>query len=113
MDWLQPFLVTSQDPLENTALDIHAQTTEPLWNSRFPVDKFQHIVGEKIYKLGCTEESKKNSMTLPAPPLFRDNTRGQERSQSVIFPSQERKSMSVSVQIAQLCETLAKRQRTE
>ena len=52
MNWLQPLLATSREPLENTVLDNHPQTREPLRKSRFPAEKCQHTTGTKKCKLG-------------------------------------------------------------
>ena len=59
-----------QEPLENTVLDNHPQTREPLWKSRFPAEKFQHTTEAKKDKVGCTGEGKRNSLTLPASALL-------------------------------------------
>ena len=72
-DWFQPLSAVVQEPLENTVLDTHWWIREPLWKSRFPEEKLQHMEQNK-YEFGCIRVGQKNSLTLPTPPLLQGRT---------------------------------------
>lgn len=54
---------------ENTELDNHPQTTEPLWKARSPAEKFQLMDGANQPEIGCTRDGKRNSLASLASPL--------------------------------------------
>lgn len=64
---------------ENTVLGNHPWTREPLWMSRFPVEKSQHTAREKhthTHKLGHNGKEKRNSLSFPASFLPKGSTAG-------------------------------------
>ena len=57
-----------QEPLESMISGTCTQMRKPLWKSRFPEEKLQHLIGgkkkkKKLSELGCGEEGKRSSLT--------------------------------------------------
>lgn len=101
-------------PPKNTNFNNYPQMREPLWESRSLAQKYQHTVGARKSKIGCIEEGKRNSFTLPMSCFPQGSVAHYQRRCSdnlwlVIPPTGESKSMWMKVWFPQLWETLPKR----